>query len=152
MATGERGRTQTRSMTPGEQEKRSTERRGLVGQVGPLEIDWPKAVGYYGGLGMALAAGLIEPPIALFIAAVPLYKMLERPDASQLQWTAGEVLEGASTPVGGSGSPVIRITSDGGSRPVGVPFGRVFAPLRDIWTEAENVAHGDTHHPLQAKR
>ena len=29
--------------------------RGLTSRVGPVEIDWPMAIGYYGGIGLALA-------------------------------------------------------------------------------------------------
>ena len=41
------------------------EDRGLVTRVGPLEVDWPKSLGYYGGIGLAVAFELIEPPLAL---------------------------------------------------------------------------------------
>jgi len=33
-------------------------------------------VGYYGGLAVAVGIGLIEPPLALFIAAVPVFKVM----------------------------------------------------------------------------
>jgi hypothetical protein len=32
---------------------------------------------------LAVAFELIEPPLALFVAAVPFFKMLNQPDASQ---------------------------------------------------------------------
>ena len=57
--------------------------RGLVSRIGPVEIDWPRSIGYYGGIGLATAFGLIEPPLAIFIAAVPLFKMLNHPKASR---------------------------------------------------------------------
>jgi len=55
------------------------EDKGLVSRVGPLEIDWPKSIGYYGGIGVAVACELIAPPIAIFIAAVPILKLFKHP-------------------------------------------------------------------------
>ena len=55
----------------------------LVSRVGPLELDWPRSIGYFGGVGLAVAAGLIEPPLGVFIAAVPFLKMLDLPAFSQ---------------------------------------------------------------------
>ncbi len=45
-------------------------------EVGTVEVDVPRSVGYYGGLAVAVGIGLIEPPLALFIAAVPVFKVL----------------------------------------------------------------------------
>jgi hypothetical protein len=65
-------------------------------EVGPLQIDVPQTVGYYGGIGAALAFGLLEPPLAAFIAAVPLIKILaERGSPIPVRFLA-EVLEGAA--------------------------------------------------------
>jgi hypothetical protein len=44
--------------------------------VGPVAVDVPRSVGYFGGLIVAVGVGLIEPPLALFIAAVPVFKRL----------------------------------------------------------------------------
>jgi hypothetical protein len=33
-------------------------------------------VGYFGGLAVAVSVGMIEAPLALFIAAVPIFKAL----------------------------------------------------------------------------
>lgn len=129
------------SMPQDGQEARVAERRGLVTDLGPLEVDTPKALGYYGGLGAALALGLIEPPLALFIAAVPLFKVLTRPNSSQTEWTIGELLQGASTPVGGSGSPVIRIHDSGKNGTARGGAQRVFEPVASIWREARQVAN-----------
>ena len=54
----------------------------FVTRIGPLKIDWPRSVGYFGGVGLALAFDLIAPPLALFVAAVPFLKLL-------VQWTLG---------------------------------------------------------------
>ena len=40
-------------------------------QVGTVEVDVPRSVGYFGGLAAAVGLGIIDPPLALFIAAVP---------------------------------------------------------------------------------
>lgn len=82
---------------------------GMKGRLGPLEIDWPRTIGYYGGIGVALAVEMVEPPLAIFIAAIPLLKMLNRPDASRLSRFAGQLLEGAARPVGGSAESTIQL-------------------------------------------
>ena len=43
---------------------------GIVIRTGRLEIDVPRALGYFGGIAAAVAVGMIEPPLAVFIAAV----------------------------------------------------------------------------------
>lgn len=83
---------------------------GMASRIGPVEIDWPQTIGYYGGLGLALTLGLIEPPLAIFIAAVPLFKMLNNPDASKASRFVGQVLEGAAKPVGSSAEATIQLT------------------------------------------
>ncbi|MCU1616210.1 MAG: hypothetical protein JWO98_3750, partial [Frankiales bacterium] len=40
------------------------DRKLLHVELGPVQIDVPQTVGYYGGLGAALAFGLLEPPLA----------------------------------------------------------------------------------------
>lgn len=84
--------------------------RGLVSRVGPLEVDWPRSIGYFGAIGLAVGAGLIEPPLGIFIAAVPLLKMLSRPGAPRAARFAGQFLDGAAKPVGGDGQGTIRIS------------------------------------------
>src|SRR5436305_14552309 len=69
-------------------------------QVGTVEVDVPRSVGYFGGLAAATALGLIEPPLALFIAAVPLYKVLTNTALPRAVRVVGEVLEGEAKPVG----------------------------------------------------
>ncbi len=83
---------------------------GMTSQVGPLEIDWPRTTGYYGGVGLALAFELVEPPLAIFIAAIPVLKMLNNPRASRLTRFVGQLLEGAARPVGGSAEATIQLT------------------------------------------
>ncbi len=92
--------------------------RGLTSRIGPVEVDWPRSIGYFGGVGLATAAGLLSPPVAVFIAAVPFLKMLNRPNASRPVRFIGQVLDGASKPVGGDASATIELaTPDASAAP-----------------------------------
>lgn len=82
---------------------------GMNSRIGPIEIDWPRTIGYYAGVGLAITFELIEPPLALFIAAIPLLKMLNHPGASRPTRFLGELLEGAAKPVGGSAESTIQL-------------------------------------------
>ena len=84
-------------------------------RFGPIQIDWPRTIGYYGGIGLATAFELIEPPLALFIAAIPLLKMLNHPGASAPTRFVGELLDGAAKPVGGSSEATIQLVKSNGS-------------------------------------
>jgi hypothetical protein len=107
--------------------------RGLVSQIGPLKVDWPRSIGYYGGISIAVAAGMIEPPLALFIAAIPFLKMLNRPNASQPVRFIGQMLDGAAKPVGGSSEATIQLATAGEAA--------AQRPERPtIWQEALQVA------------
>lgn len=87
----------------------------IVSRVGPLELDWPRSIGYFGGVGLAVAAGLIEPPLGLFIAAVPFLKMLDLPKMPDLPRFVGQVLEGVAKPVGGDSQGTVRLITQRGS-------------------------------------
>ncbi|OBB93483.1 hypothetical protein [Mycobacterium sp. 852002-40037_SCH5390672] len=76
-------------------------------QVGTVEVDVPRSIGYFGGLAVATGLGLIESPLALFIAAVPLYKVLTNTALPKAVRVVGEVLEGAAKPVGSDAEGVI---------------------------------------------
>lgn len=82
----------------------------LVSQVGPFRIDWPRSIGFYGGLGLAVALGVIEPPVGIFIAAVPFLKMLNQKDHPVPARAVGQVLEGMAKPVGGDAQAAIQLT------------------------------------------
>jgi hypothetical protein len=96
--------------------------RGLVSHIGPIEIDWPRTIGYYGGIGLATAFELIEPPLALFIAAVPLFKMLNNPHAPRPGRFLAQFLEGAAKPVGGSAEATIKLQADEVAQPQALSF------------------------------
>jgi hypothetical protein len=83
----------------------------IVGRVGPFEIDWPRSLGYYGGVGIAVGIGLIDPPLGLFIAAVPFLKMLKAGRAPTPSQFIGQILEGVAKPVGGDSQGTIRLAS-----------------------------------------
>ena len=83
--------------------------RGMVVQVGRLQIDVPRSLGYFGGIGAAVAFGVIEPPLGLFIAAIPVLKMLGKADFPQPVRFVEEVLDGAAKPVGGEAQGTVRL-------------------------------------------
>lgn len=143
MTTEQGARGQNPSVNQGGQQGRQTEQRHLAAGLGPLEIDAPKAAGYYAGLAVALALGVVEPPLAVFIAAVPFFQLFTRPDASRTEWAVGEILQGAATPVGGSASPVIRIADRSQSRQPAFLASRLLGPIRDVWVDARRVAGGE---------
>jgi hypothetical protein len=78
-------------------------------QVGTVEIDVPRSVGFFGGLAAAVGLGLLEPPLALFIAAVPAFKALTNTALPRAVRIVGEVLEGAAKPVGSDADGVIQL-------------------------------------------
>ena len=81
---------------------------GLVIQVGSLDIDIPRSAGYYGGVALAVAIGLIDPPLGLFIAAVPVLKMLTNARFPTPVRFIGQFLEGSAMPVGGDAEGTVR--------------------------------------------
>jgi len=87
----------------------SPEDRGLVARIGPVEIDWPKSLGYFGGIGLAVAFEIIEPPLAIFIAAIPFLKLLKQPHQPWPLRIAADVVEGAAKPVGGDAESTLRL-------------------------------------------
>ena len=78
-------------------------------RVGTVEVDVPRSVGYFGGLAAAVGLGLIEPPLAVFIAAVPVYKVMTNSVLPRPLRALGEVLEGAAKPVGSDAEGVIQL-------------------------------------------
>lgn len=85
------------------------EDRGLTSRLGPLRVDWPRSLGYFGGTAVAVAFGIIEPPLGLFIVAIPFLKMLNRPQAPLPVRFVGQMLDGASKPVGGDTEATVEL-------------------------------------------
>lgn len=113
---------------------------GLVSQIGPVAIDWPRSLGYFGGVAAAVALGLIEPPVALFIAAVPLVQMFNRPGVPSPVRFAAQVYEGASTPVGGGVQATTIQMERPGHKPSILRAGRrlrIFAEARELADKVE---------------
>lgn len=84
--------------------------RCLVVRVGRLRIDVPGSLGYFGGIGAAIAFGIVEPPLGLFIAAVPPLKMLHRRSLPTPVRFVSEMLQGAAQPVDGKAEGTIRLS------------------------------------------
>ena len=74
-----------------------------------MQIDLPQTLGYFGGIAAGLAFGILEPPLAAFIAAIPILKMLADPAAPQPVRLVGEMLQGAAKPVGSDGEGTIQL-------------------------------------------
>jgi hypothetical protein len=72
----EAGIPQTKYQVSGEWQMAEYAEDGMVVRTGSLEIDVPRSLGFFGGIAAGVALGLLEPPLALFIAAVPFVKML----------------------------------------------------------------------------
>ena len=98
--------------------------RGLTSQIGPVAIDWPRSVGYFGGIAVAVAVGMVEPPVALFIAAIPFFKMLNRPKNPLPLRVVAQVLDGAAKPVGGDSGATIELNTPDAPAQIGPPEGR----------------------------
>lgn len=89
---------------------------GLISRIGALEIDWPRSLGFFGGIALAVGAGIIDPPLGLVIAAVPFIKMLDLPCLNNRVRFVAQVLEGVIKPVDGDSQGTVRIvTAEGAS-------------------------------------
>ena len=84
---------------------------GLVFRLGWLEVDLPRSLGFFGGIGLAVCAGLIDPPLGLAIAAVPAVKMLNVARAPRPSRFVGQVFEGMALPIGGDSEGTIRLVT-----------------------------------------
>lgn len=103
--------------------KRAEAAPDLVGRVGPVEVDWPRSLGYFGGIGLAVAVGLVEPPLGLFIAAVPFLKMLDLPGLPSMPRFVAQIFEGVAKPVGGDSEGTVRLVTGLGSSDAPVSSG-----------------------------
>jgi hypothetical protein len=84
----------------------------MVIRAGRFEIDVPRSLGYFGGIAAAVAVGLVEPPVGVFIAAVPFVKMLTIPGVPEPLRFLGLVTEGVAQPVGSSGQGTVRLADE----------------------------------------
>ena len=81
-------------------------------QVGPVLVDVPRSIGYFGGVGAAVALGLVDPPLATFIAAAPFLVMLTHRSLPAPVRFVGETLEGAAKPVGGDDDGYVKLQDE----------------------------------------
>lgn len=88
--------------------KQDPSQRGLTSTVGPVEVDWPRSLGYFGAIGAAVGLELISWPVGAFIAAVPFIKMLNRDESSATRFV-GHLFDGAAKPVGGDSEGTVRL-------------------------------------------
>jgi hypothetical protein len=104
------------TITPPRPEDEQQEKdEALVSRIGALEVDWPRSVGYFGGIALAVGLELIDPPIGLFIAAIPFLKMLNLSRAEFPPRFIGHLLEGMAKPVGGDSQGTIRFVTPEGA-------------------------------------
>jgi hypothetical protein len=78
-------------------------------RFGPVAVDVPRSVGYFGGITLAVGVGILEPWLGLFIAAVPFLKILTHHALPIAVRATGEMFEGAARPVGGDAEGTIRL-------------------------------------------
>lgn len=78
-------------------------------RIGGVRIDVPRSVGYYGGVAAAVGLGLIEPPLGIFIAGIPVIRALTHSAAPPAVRLVGQILEGGAKPVGGDAEVVVQI-------------------------------------------
>jgi hypothetical protein len=88
---------------------------GLVNRIGPFEIDWPRSMGYFGGAALAVAVGVIDPPVGVFIAAIPFLRMLDLPRLPIPSRFVGQIFEGMAKPLGGDSQGTVRLVTDRGA-------------------------------------
>lgn len=72
-------------------------------------------MGYFGGAALAVGAGLIDPPVGVFIAAIPFIKMLDLPRLDSVPRFLAQIFEGVAKPVGGDSEGTIRIVTPHGA-------------------------------------
>jgi len=80
----------------------------FVTRIGPLHVDWPRSIGYFGGIAAAVAFDLIAPELALFVALIPVVKLFKRKDATKVEKAIAAVIEGAAKPLGGDAESTVR--------------------------------------------
>jgi hypothetical protein len=86
----------------------------LISRIGALEIDWPRSLGFFGGIALAVGVGIIDPPFGLVVAAVPFIKMLDLPRMHDRVRFVAQVLEGVAKPIGGDSQGTVRIVTTRG--------------------------------------
>src|SRR5215813_7512520 len=83
--------------------------RGLKTRIGRVEIDWPKSIGYFGGVALAVGFDVISPPIGLFIAAIPILRVITVPGHAWPIRAVADTLQTAAKPVSGDADGAVRM-------------------------------------------
>ena len=78
-------------------------------RIGPVTLDVPRSIGYFGGVALAVSVGSIDPTLGVFIAAVPLWKTLTHSALPLAARAVGAIVEGASKPIGGDAEGAVRL-------------------------------------------
>ena len=81
-------------------------------RMGPVLIDVPRSIGYFGGVSAAVALGMVDPPLAAFIAAAPFLAMLTHRSLPVPVRFIGETLEGAAKPIGGDDDGYVKLKDE----------------------------------------
>jgi hypothetical protein len=81
-------------------------------RMGPVLIDVPRSIGYFGGVSAAVALGMVDPPLAAFVAAAPFLVMLTHRSLPAPVRFIGETLEGAAKPVGGDDDGYVKLEDE----------------------------------------
>ena len=87
----------------------ATRDKGMSRKIGPMEIDVPRTAGYYGGVAAAVAFGLIEWPVAIFIGAIPMIRLMRGRRLPGPVQFAVHLLDGAAQPVGGDAEGTLQL-------------------------------------------
>jgi hypothetical protein len=85
----------------------------MISHVGPIAVDWPRSAGYFGGVVLAVAVGMIEPPLGVFIAAIPFFKLLNQPNVPRPLRVVTQFLDGMAKPVGGEAQSTLWLAESG---------------------------------------
>jgi hypothetical protein len=126
--------------------------RRVTRRIGPLDSEWPRSIGYYGGIGLAVAAGMLGVPVALSVAAIPFLKVRNRPTASWATGVVAPVRDGAAKPIGSHGEATIQLTTL--NAPVGrqrglAPWSRPAPyPAARVWCDESKRPRRDRHAPV----
>lgn len=87
----------------------ASRQKGMTARIGPMQLDVPRTGGYYLGVGAAVAFGVIDWPVAIFIGAIPVVKMMQSRRLPASVQFAVHLFDGASQPVGGDAEGTVQL-------------------------------------------
>lgn len=86
-----------------------TEGEDPTGRMGPIEMDWPRSAGHYGGVALAVAFEIMDSLAGLFPATIPMVKLRNRRPQPRAVRFPVQVLGGMSKPVGEDADGTLRM-------------------------------------------